>query len=315
MTDEEHRPEESEPAVPSDFTPPGALLKAAREEAQLREEDVARELRMTVSKVRALEADDYAQLHSDTFVRGYLRTYAKLLKLDADEILQAYKQARLAAGLEKEEEESPLQINVPEPSKPLWRFALWIVILLVGLWALSVWFLGNQPSSSSGDSSMNEPVADLALEPQATSAPEDTGNPSAEAGQRSEFSPDRASLDRSLTGVEETPNAPEINEAGIGTEALASTQVQAGQSALTGPELLDQLTLTFEDECWLEVTDSRGDILAVDLVLEGRTLSLSGKAPFEVKMGNARAVNVELNGDPVEFDVPQGRRTMTLTVN
>ncbi len=315
MTDEENRPEESEPAAPSDFTPPGALLKAAREEARLSEEDVARELRMTVSKVRALEADDYAQLHSDTFVRGYLRTYAKLLKLDADEILQAYKQARLAAGLEEEEEESPLQINVPEPSRPLWRFALWIVILLVGLWALSVWFLGNQPSSTGGEAAMNEPVADLALEPQGTASRGETGNPSAEAGQGVEFSPDRAALDRSLTGIEQTPNEPEINEAGIGTEALASTQVQNGQGALTGPELLDQLTLTFDEECWLEVTDSRGDILAVDLVLEGRTLSLSGKAPFEVKMGNARAVNVELNGDPVEFDVPQGRRTMTLTVN
>lgn len=315
MTDEENRPEESEPAAPSDFTPPGVLLKAAREEAQLREEDVARELRMTVSKVRALEADDYAQLHSDTFVRGYLRTYAKLLKLDADEILQAYKQARLAAGLEEEEEESPLQINVPEPSRPLWRFALWIVILLVGLWALSVWFLGNQPSSTGSESAMNEPVADLGLEPQGASSPGEADSASAEAGQGLEFSPDRASLDRSLTGVEQSPNEPEAEDSGIATEALASTQAQAARSALSGPELLDQLTLTFDEECWLEVTDSRGDILAVDLVLEGRTLSLSGKAPFEVKMGNARAVSVELNGDPVEFDVPQGRRTMTLTVN
>ncbi|WP_341938607.1 RodZ domain-containing protein [Marinimicrobium sp. C2-29] len=315
MTDEENRPEESEPAAPSDFTPPGALLKAAREEAQLKEEDVARELRMTVSKVRALEADDYAQLHSDTFVRGYLRTYAKLLKLDADEVLQAYKQARLAAGLEEEEEESPLQINVPEPSRPLWRFALWIVILLVGLWALSVWFLGNQPSSTGGEAAMNEPVAELGLEQPVAPSPADSESPSGEGGQVIDMAADQTSLDESATGMEETPSESESADTPTDTEALASTRVQSGQGGLTGPELLDQLTLTFDEECWLEVTDSRGDILAVDLVLEGRTLSLSGKAPFDVKMGNARAVNVELNGDPVEFDVPQGRRTMTLTVN
>lgn len=315
MTDEDNRPEESEPTPPSDFTPPGALLKSAREEARLSEEDVARELRMTVRKVRALEADDYAQLHSDTFVRGYLRTYAKLLKLDADEILQAYRYARRAAGLDEEPEESPIQINVPEPTRPLWRFALWILILLVGLWALSVWFLGNQQSSPGDEAAMNEPASDLGLEQQADLSPEEPEAQSPEGGETVEFAPDQASLDRSLTGIEETQNEPELTETSVGTEALASTQVRPGENALSGPELLDQLTLTFDEECWLEVTDSRGDILAVDLVLEGRTLSLSGKAPFEVKMGNAKAATLELNGEPVEFDVPQGNRTMTLTVD
>lgn len=298
---------------------PGALLKAAREKAKLSEEDVARELRMTVSKVRALEADEYDRLHSDTFIRGYLRTYAKLLGLEPEDLLQAYQRARRQSGLADDLEESPLKINVPEPTRSLWKFVLWILVLLAGIWALSVWFLGNRQDPAA-DSAMVDPISELntpAPAPALDEEPEveqeahaDTvaavtgGNPEVEP--TASAGPTSAAA---LTGAE----PPATTSRAV--EPLAATEVSNPGAALNDPEVLDQLRLTFSEECWLEVTDSRGDVLETDLIQPGRTLLLSGEAPFTVKLGNAAAAQVELNGERFDFVPPASGRLMTLTVN
>ena len=58
---------------------PGQLLRAARLERGLSIEDVARQMRLSVRQVTALEEDDYTKLASGTFLRGFVRNYAKLL--------------------------------------------------------------------------------------------------------------------------------------------------------------------------------------------------------------------------------------------
>jgi cytoskeleton protein RodZ len=80
------RPGEAE-AAPA---PPGAgqLLRAARLDRGLGIEDVARQLRLSVRQVTALEEDDYSKLSSITFLRGFVRNYAKLLQMDAAPLLQ-----------------------------------------------------------------------------------------------------------------------------------------------------------------------------------------------------------------------------------
>ena len=66
----------------------GQLLRAARLERGLSIDDVARQLRLSVRQVIALEEDDYSRLSSATFLRGFVRNYAKLLQMDAAPLLQ-----------------------------------------------------------------------------------------------------------------------------------------------------------------------------------------------------------------------------------
>ncbi len=315
--------EQSAESTGSDMAPeerPGAQLKSAREAAKLSEEDVARELRMTVSKVRALETDDYDRLHSDTFIRGYLRTYAKLLGLEPDDILKAYQQARRQAGLGDEPEESPLRINVPEPTRSLWKFVVWIVVLLGGIWALSVWFLGNRQDPVM-DSARIDPMTEL-------SAPTAASVESAETeAERLEVA--SAEVESTVSQTDAEPPAadvdtpPEVNadnaQATVNNnsavEPLTATEVAPSSASLNDPEVLDQLRLSFSEECWVEVTDSRGDVLETDLLQPGRELLLSGEAPFTVKLGNASAAQIELNGERFDFVPPASGRLATLTVN
>ncbi len=77
---------------------PGERLRAAREAAGLSVGEVAEELQLLQSFVRALEQNSYERIRGDTFVRGYLRNYARLLGLDPEEIIASYLQARAHSG-------------------------------------------------------------------------------------------------------------------------------------------------------------------------------------------------------------------------
>jgi cytoskeleton protein RodZ len=77
---------------------------------------------------------------------------------------------------------------------------------------------------------------------------------------------------------------------------------------------LDRLELEFSDECWLEVSDAQGDVLATDLQRPGSRLTLIGKRPFQVKLGFAAAASIKLNGEPVAIAPQAGVKVLTLNV-
>ncbi len=46
------------------------------------------------------------------------------------------------------------------------------------------------------------------------------------------------------------------------------------------------LSLTFTGDCWTEISDATGRRLFFDMGRSGRTVDLSGQAPFEALFGN-----------------------------
>lgn len=68
----------------------GARLRAARNQCDLKIEQVAQQLRLNPSIISAIENDDKAALPEPIFVQGYLRSYARLVGLPADEIAHRY---------------------------------------------------------------------------------------------------------------------------------------------------------------------------------------------------------------------------------
>src|SRR5689334_23402695 len=72
-----------------DTTPPGVRLAQTRQAQNLSAADVARQLKLSVWQVEALEAGRYQQLPGPIFVRGFIRNYARILKLDPEELLRA----------------------------------------------------------------------------------------------------------------------------------------------------------------------------------------------------------------------------------
>ena len=277
----------------------GSMLRQGREEAGLTQEDVVADTRMTLYNVRALENDDFKRLPSDTFTRGYLRIYAKLLKLDVEPLVAAYEQARHDAGLDQEPVDTALQSKrAPHPGRPLWYFIGSILVVLALLWVLSVWFLGNDsdaPASGAIESVVETELVATVPNPDSAPAPTEAVEPAAEP---------------ELTGADENPPSEVANHQLAGE--VEPIELPSSETVQATP--LDRLELTFSDECWLVVTDAQGDVLVTELVQPGQELSLQGQAPFEVRMGNAQAVQLSLNGTPFELDIPATARLMTVSV-
>ena len=75
------------------------------------------------------------------------------------------------------------------------------------------------------------------------------------------------------------------------------------------------LSLSFTGDCWTEISDARGQRLFFEMGRDGRSVELSGVAPFAVLFGNVDNVDVRVNGNnyPVSSNNP-GSRTARLTI-
>jgi transcriptional regulator with XRE-family HTH domain len=61
---------------------PGTILKTAREQRGMSQQDVAHRLNLRISLIRDIEEDRFDQKTASTFTRGYLKTYARFVGTD-----------------------------------------------------------------------------------------------------------------------------------------------------------------------------------------------------------------------------------------
>lgn len=66
---------------------PGALLKQAREEKNLSQADIAKQLKLSLQWIKDLEGDNYAYAPAPIYIRGHLRSYARLVNLSPDAVI------------------------------------------------------------------------------------------------------------------------------------------------------------------------------------------------------------------------------------
>lgn len=283
--------------APEELLSPGQQLAQARESAGLSQQQVAQALHMTVTKVRALEADDYKRLNVHTFVRGYLRAYALYLKLDPAVVLAAYEQQVAARGLITNPND--LTTKVKDPGRKTWGFIAGLVVVLALLLLISVWFFGNRIPSPAATATLP------AQTPAAPVFPPDTM-------EQAERTTERADISDSADASDDEQDAATEDQAEAGAELTSAEQNARGATAQQAA--LDVLEVAFSAECWLEVSDAQGDVLATDLQRPGSQVVLRGKAPFQVKLGDAAAASITLNGVAVEITPPEDNRVVTVNV-
>lgn len=74
---------------------PGKLLSAAREARSFSQEDIAKQMRLSVVTIQDIERDDYTRFAALPFVRGHLRTYAKLVGIPETHVLEALENSKV----------------------------------------------------------------------------------------------------------------------------------------------------------------------------------------------------------------------------
>lgn len=160
----------------------------------------------------------------------------------------------------------------------------------------------SQPGDSGGEAAPAQDAMAQA-ETEAAAAGGDTGQQgAAEPGEATAAASEStaaasANGESTETGADASTEAVEPSGSDASPVQTASAEAATTGAATEGP---DTLRLTFEGDSWLEITDKRGRELAYTLYLGTRPVTVRGWAPFEVYLGNSPAVEVQLNGEPVD---------------
>jgi cytoskeleton protein RodZ len=294
---------------------PGAVLLAERRAQGLSLGDVARQLKLSVRQVEALERDDYESFPGPVFVRGFLRNYAKLLRLDADSIVGQVQLPSSAEGPALEVQSQPQQIS-PTSRIPLIGGVLVLGILLGVVIALR----GGKERSETRRAPVSEPgLTGAPVSPQHAdspppSAPQAAVPPTVQApasdvatraGQAAPASVAASGVTPEATAASAAagvPGATRPAAAAVTAAAAPSPGAGAGRAATAGPAVArSELRLAFEDESWVEVKDAGGSVIFSQLNQPGSQRTVRGEPPLSLVIGNAHGVKLTYRGRAVDL--------------
>jgi cytoskeleton protein RodZ len=104
--------------------------------------------------------------------------------------------------------------------------------------------------------------------------------------------------------VEPTPAAADATAASEAAQAEEAPAVVAGTRQLPGivaPSGSDKLRIVVHADTWADVKDANNYQLVYDLLRANSTMELSGQAPFVIFLGNGHGVEIQFNGEQLEF--------------
>ncbi len=73
-----------------------------------------------------------------------------------------------------------------------------------------------------------------------------------------------------------------------------------------GPEAPLTVTLDFRQDCWVEASVD-GEPRVAEMRVQGESLQLQAQKKVELRLGDAGAVEIEVNGEPYDFDAQAGQ--------
>ncbi|MBJ7223878.1 MULTISPECIES: cytoskeleton protein RodZ [unclassified Brenneria] len=305
-------------------TIPGERLRQARERLGLTQQTVAERLCLKLSTVREIEEGNTPTDLAPTFLRGYIRSYAKLVHLPEDELLPMLDK-HVAPRVSNVAPMQSFSLGKSRKKRDGWLMTFtWLVVLVVlgltGAW----WWQNHQAQRQEintmvdhassmqaqsegqsvplmGNSEPQEPDVSEVAPSVPAEVPTDAANANS-APENSESVPPSAA--QSATTPEPSMSSPQPSAA---DDALLSRNATApatdtasadnSQAAVAAPALV----MNFNADCWLEVTDASGKKLFSGMQRNGGALSLSGQAPYQLRIGAPAAVQIQFQGKPVDL--------------
>ncbi len=298
-----------EPAPPRTA---GALLRAAREREGLHLAVLAATIKVSPAKLDALEKDRYDELPNATFARALAQSVCRSLKVDPRPVL----------ALLPQQDNVPLdaavgKLNTPFNEKPsrsegsglAWASKPMFVagaLLLVAAAALALlprdWIEGRRlPFGNAGAPAAPASTATVVLPlPPAASAALGSASdaPAAMA--------DAASAPPVVEAASAAPAAPSAPQIPPVSDKVAVAVVPVLPTAASAPPAAAQsrggaLLLTASAASWIEVLDGEGQSLLSRIVQPGETVSLDGRRPLRVRVGNAGGTQLTYRGAPLDL--------------
>lgn len=276
----------------------GTILREARQAAGVHVAALAVALKVPVSKLEALEADNFGALPDAVFTRALASSICRTLKIDPAPVLERLPQSqppRLSAdsgGLNAAFKDPHAKAAAPLASSSGSRsVAMAVLALLVG--AAVVYFLPRGPQESA---SPEVPAAEAAAPaPTPAAEPAPAAAPAAAVAPAVPAAPTASAAVAAPAAVV----APAAAPASVAAQApVASASGAAAQPAVTPSGIVE---FRARAESWIQVRDASGTVTLQRSLAAGETASASGKLPLSVIVGKASATEVLVRGTPFDL--------------
>ncbi len=301
---------------------PGQYLRQARLRRGFDLAQVARELRLTPERVRAIENEDQLRLPNAVFVIGYVKSYARLLDLDPEALGEAYraslsppslsppparKASRTPAAPERQATRPSKLPSTPQVHESHWAaITALLLVLILGF----AWWLQRPVNQSTATPQVAEKPVPDALVPSQTlvdEAPEDAAGADSSLDELP-----MEPLDESAEDTEDT----EVMEEGGGGLSTASANLPKGaaptatadRQSQTPPEadvaqVVEKLdvVISFTGPTSVDIRDSTMNYGLIGEMDKGDQHLLGGQPPYSLIIGNAAATKIMVGGQPFDF--------------
>lgn len=279
---------EQEPSV---HTSPGAMIRSARQAAGMHIEALAMALKVPVSKLEALEADNYQVLPDAVFVRALASSVCRSLKLDPGPVLALMPQssvpqlavdgAGINAAFKDGTEKAGGSAILAGVRHPVF---LVVLALLVGAAALALF-----PRSVS-----EVPMAVNEQAQKAAASPSELNNEAITPAEAASADTGNASLAMESGSVASNVR-PSIPDSGT----LPVDHVPTATDAINGKGQL--LVLRARSESWVQVRDATGVTTLQKILTSGESVVAPGTPPLSVVIGNAEVTEVLVQGKVMDL--------------
>jgi len=293
---------EMQPASGEKSQAPGNYLQSIRKNRGVTIEDVADQLHLVPSSIRAIEHDDYSGFQAEVYIKGYLKAYAKFLSIDPDDIAKRYDDCFggqfISSYANKSNERQTRTSGLVKRKDPV-SFIPMVgatAFLFVVAW---LWFSEGQTQPVAN----NEPVAlqPVIIDESDQSVVNQLAEDSAKLSTEQKTDSPETLTDSLELSSTDTPEPP-----AVAVGSVVAVTERSG-SDLAGTDTKDTLFFKFTGDCWVEVKDMQDNVIYAALKKAEDTLSLDGNGPFKVLLGYAPVVTLDFNGERVEID--SNRRT------
>ncbi|MCL1141757.1 RodZ domain-containing protein [Shewanella gaetbuli] len=303
----------------------GAILRTARENKGITIESVALHLHLRPTVLTDIEADNFDNIASNTYARGYIKNYARYVEADVDAIALCLNQQipeHVPPTMQSFSRKTTRQARDSRLNLVTYVIGFILVAMLVLWWVQKSELLTHSnfalptveemqadetldysvtPQVYNGSETLNtQPTSLTEVEVESTPADERLTKPT-------ETIDDNA-IDGDSSNLANESATPVNEVVAVSTEptSLTSTDAQATYS---------QVSMSFTADCWINVVDVTGKVLADGVKKAGHQFEASGQAPFKLIIGAPQAVTLSFNGEPVNMSQYGEGRVARLTLS
>jgi cytoskeleton protein RodZ len=324
MNEQTQAHENAEQHIEQSQTPPiqlaGDLLRKQRLALGMSQKQVADRLRLRETTIESIDKNEFDIGQVDTFVKGYLRSYAKIVGLKEHDVLAAYEQHNAGAAGESAMQSFSRKTKNEKHDNNLMRLTYVIGAVLIGI--SSLWWWQSQQNSDAGleeplqiaseqtenavaeDPSLEivEPASDPLLSNQPASNEPASPNIDREAQQQEASEVDLVEVTESNSEpvteepvIEQEVEVPQQVDEPIAQESVVETET----ASVNATE--NELFMSFSADCWIQIKDASGNVLATGVKNAGYSFSLKGEKPYSIILGAPEGVEMRLASEPVDL--------------